>query len=225
MNALVLLLAVMIPYPLCIFRMKKYRISFWKMMLIYLVVSIVGVIGAALGAVVSGGTILGKRLYGLMILDTVALLLLCHPLKLSVAEMGDFIAPPIMAVCFASKIDCLVKGCCYGIIVKKFETAPALRFPSAIVEMSIWAILTILLLLLERNKKTKGLLWPIGLITFGIFRFVTDFFRGAPSERRIMLLGLTGGAFWSLITFAIGIVFLIWAITKSRKENVCPKNR
>ena len=217
MNALVLILAIVIPYPLCLFRMKKYHISFWKMMLINLLVTLCGIVGAALGAAVSGGTIWGKRLYGLMIADTLSIFVLSRPLKLSIADMGDFIAPPIMAVCFASKLDCIYRGCCYGIIIKKFETAPALRFPSAIVEMSIWAVLTIVLVLLERSKKTKGLLWPIGMIGFGIFRFITDYFRGAPNERAIFFLGLSGGALWSLITVILGVIYLAWAIRKSKK--------
>jgi len=219
MNALVLILAVCIPFPLCLFRMKKYRISLKQMLLIYLVFSVVGAIGACIGSAVDGGTIAGKRLYGLVIFDTMALLIMSRVLKMEVGHLGDYIALPIMATCFASKIDCIVKGCCYGFTLYQLEMQQPVRFPSAILEMIVWAIMTVLLIVLERSKKSTNTLWPIGLIWFGSARFLADFLRGSKIEKEILLLGLTGGQFWSLVTLIIGLVFLYLTVSKlnSRK--------
>lgn len=221
MNALVLILAVVIPFPLCLFRMKKYNIPLWKMLLIYVIISTVGAIGACIGSVIAGGTISGKRLYGLMIFDTAALLLVSPLLRINMDDLCDFVAVPIMAVCFSSKIDCLVKGCCYGITLYQLEGQLPVKFPSAIVEMSVWGIMTVLLLLIEKKGSAKGFLWPIGLIWFGVFRFLVDFLRGAALEKEILLLGLTGGQFWSLITLVLGIVWMFIALSKKSSQKPC----
>lgn len=208
MNALVLILAVVIPFPLCLFRMKKYGISLKKMLLIYVVVSVVGAIGACIGAVISNESMLSKRLYGLMLFDTALLFVLSPLLKVRLDDLGDFVMVPIMAVCFSSKIDCLVKGCCYGVTLWSSSQRGEVRFPSAIFEMLIWGIMTLLLLAIERSQMAKGALWPIGMIWFGIARFAVDFLRGSAWEKRIFVLGLTGGQFWSLVVLLIGAIYL-----------------
>lgn len=222
MNILVLLLAVVIPFPLCLFRMKKFGISLKKMLLIYVVVSTVGAIGACVGSAVDGGTIMGKRLYGLMLFDTVLLFALSPLVKVEQKALCDFVAVPIMAVCFASKIDCIVKDCCHGIVLYRLENNMPVRFPSAIMEMTIWGIMTILLVLIERSGKARGLLWPIGMVWFGLARFLADYMRGAWYEREILLLGLTGGRFWSLVTLLLGLVILFVFMTQinGRKPGV-----
>lgn len=219
MNYLVLILAIVFPIPFCLFRMKKYHISMPKLLAIYLFVTISGIIGAAVGAAVSGGTLLGKRLYGLMIFDTLAIELLSPLLKIEKGKLGDFVAVPIIVTCFASKIDCIVRGCCYGIIVYRFETAPAIRFPSAAFEMIIWGVLAIILLRIECSGKAKNTLWHIALIWFGLMRFLTDFLRGSDSERRILMLGMTGARIWSFVTMVLGMILLYMTIKKMNGRN------
>ena len=224
MNALVLLLAVVIPFPLCWFRMKKFNIPLWKMLLIYLIVSIVGAVGASVGSAIAGESILSKRLYGLMLFDTVILFVLSALLKIHIDDMGDFVAVPIMAVCFASKIDCIVKGCCYGLVLFYSSSQQPVRFPSAIVEMAIWGILTVMFLVLERSGTAKGILWPLGMIWFGIIRFAVDFLRGSDLEKRNFLMGLTGGQFWSLIVLLVGFVYLYAVLKKKSVRKLTVKD-
>lgn len=188
--------------------MKKYGISLRKMLLIYVVVSAVGALGACIGAVLSNESMLSKRLYGLMLFDTVLLFALSPLLKVRLSDLGDFVMVPIMAVCFASKIDCLVKGCCYGVALWGSTPQTVIRFPSAIVEMVLWGIMTLLLLAIERSQMAKGALWPIGMIWFGLARFAVDFLRGSAWEKRVFALGLTGGQFWSLVVLLGGAVYL-----------------
>ena len=208
MKALTLLLAVIIPFPLCLFRMKKYGISLKKMLLIYIVVSTVGAIGACVGAIISNESALSQRLYGLMLFDTALLFALSPLLKVRLADMGDFVIVPIMAVCFSSKISCLVQGCCYGVTLRGIPWFSEIRFPSVIFEMVIWGMMTLLLLAIERSQLAKGALWPIGMIWFGIARFAVDFLRGSAWEKRVFVLGLTGGQFWSLVVLLGGAIYL-----------------
>lgn len=220
MTALVLALAMSAPVPVCLLRRKRYGLSILKMVLIFLVISTSGAIGAALGGWAGGsGDLTGKRLYGLMLLDTVALLLTHRLFGLSLEGMGDFIAAPVILSCASSKIDCIIQDCCYGIVLKPMpEIGRALRFPSAIAELSVWAVLSFVLLILERNKKLKGLMWPFAMIGFGIFRFIADYFRGSAVDHRPFCPGITLGQFWSLVNLAVGVVFLAYMIARKKKE-------
>ena len=214
---LLLLLTMAIPFPLCLFRMKKYGISLLKMIAIYLVFSTVGFIGARFGPMMVGMEAAGVRLYGLVLVDFFALFLMSLILKIDVFKLGDFIAPPIMAVCASSKIHCLINNCCKGIIMYYRGNKP-IYFPSVIVEMTIWFILVVILLLVERKKSVVGILWPALMIWFGIARFFVDFLRGSERERQSYCLSLPGGQFWSLVILVAGAVFAIYTFQRIRKS-------
>ena len=209
-----LLLTMAIPFPMCYFRMNKYDVSLPKMLLIYVVFSSVGFIGALYGPPLVGITRSGIRLYGLVLFDFIALFVMSKVLRMDVRKLGDFITPSIMAVCSSSKINCLIRDCCKGIVLFNNSDIPV-RFPSVIVEMAIWAIFVAALLIIDRKKRSDGYMWPILMIWFGIVRFLADFLRGSELERRPYLIGLTGGQFWSLVSALAGMAFLIWTFRKN----------
>lgn len=216
-TVILLLLAMAIPFPLCYFRMKKYGISLPKMLVIYLIVSTVGFVGARFGPSAVGIKDVGVKLYGLVLLDFIAIFPVSKILKIDKMEFGDFIAPPIMAVCASSKINCLINDCCRGMVICYNGSVPV-YFPSVIVEMMIWFILVALLILVERKKQITGSLWPILMIWFGVVRFLVDFLRGSEWEKKPYFLTLSGGQFWSLVTLVIGVFFLVYAFHKHWKR-------
>ena len=219
MSFLVLALGMAAPVPVCLLRRRRFGLSYRKMLLLFLLVSASGAIGAALGGWAGGGDLTKRRLYGLMLMDTVTLLCTRRWFGLSIAQMGDFIAAPVILGCASAKIDCILQGCCYGMVVKPLpELGRAIRFPSAVVEMCVWVVLSLALLLLERNKKLKGLLWPVAMIAFGILRFVVDYFRGSAGDKRPFCPGITLGQFWSFVCFAVGVIFLVFMIKQKKKE-------
>lgn len=205
---ILLLLAMSIPFPLCYFRMKNYGISLAKMLVIYGIVSTVGFIGARFGPSLVGIKDVGVRLYGLVLFDFILLFPLSWMMKINIRDMGDFVAPPIMAVCASSKINCMLNNCCKGFIMYYNGNEPV-YFPSALTEMLIWTVLIVLLLLVERKKYLPGSLWPILMVWFGIVRFLVDFLRGSEWEQRPYFLGLSGGKFWSLVAAVLGALTLI----------------
>lgn len=213
------LFAIVIPFPLCAFRRKKYDISFGRMLLIYFVFSSTGVIGAGLGSLAIGGNILGMRLYGLMILDTVTLFVMSRLLKIGSNALGDFVAVPIMAVCASSKIACIVNHCCNGMVLCYSKEQLPVRFPSAIVEMVIWGIFVGLLLLLEKRGRSVGMLWPVGMIWFGAMRYAVDFLRNTSSQLAIYPDFMTGSQFWSLVAAVIGMVHLFFVLKRKIGRN------
>ena len=215
---LVLLLAFAVSFPLYLCRGKQYSYSFQKLLIAYAVFFIVGAFGAITGSLISGEGVFSRRLYGMVLVDFLLVFLLSPLLKIKRTDLGDFIAAPTMAVCFASKIDCCMRGCCYGCVIYQVDGERLIRFPSAIFEMLLWAIITIILLKIEHKKKAKGILWPISIVWFGIGRFLVDFLRGVDGEKRVFLIGLTAGQFWSLLVFAIGLIYLYIEVLRKLKR-------
>lgn len=222
---ILLLFAMVIPFPLCLFRMRNYNISFAKMLIIYIVFSTVGFIGARFGPNVVGIRMPGIRLYGLVLFDVIALVLMSKALKIDTDKLGDFVAPPIMAVCASAKINCLLNGCCEGFTMYYAENEPVL-FPSATFEMIVWFCLVALLLIVEHRKNAEGLLWPILMIWFGVVRYLVDFLRGSEIEQTPYFLWIPPGRFWSVVTLVVGLIFLYKAMyrkmeRKPKKKEFC----
>ena len=214
MSLFLLSLTVLIPVPFCWLRREKYDISLSQMLIIYVVVSAVGAVGACIGSFVAGGPITSVRLYGLIILDCGALFALSRLMRIDIGRLGDFISVPIMVVCFSSKINCLLTGCCRGILL--FETAAGtpVRFPSAIFEMLLWATLAALLLLAEKRGTAKNTLWAVAVIWFGILRFFVSLLREFPERLTAVLPGVSGGMLWSAVAFLLGVVYLYYFLKR-----------
>lgn len=208
MQQLVLIIACLTGTVLCITRRKQYGHSYFRMMLIFTVFSISGSCGSHFGALIADGLIDGRRLYGLMMADTVMLFIMAFLLRIKRRDLGDYIAPPILSSCVGAKLSCLIDGCCYGIVLFYDAKNEPVRFPSPIFEILLWVSLVFWLLKLEKKGSAKGMLWPLAMIWFGLTRFFADFLRGVPSEREGFFAGLPAGAFWSLVLTLMGLTYL-----------------
>lgn len=208
------LIGSFILFCMLLMRRKKYGVSLRKMVALHIVMTILTTLGANLGSFLGGMSFLGLRLYGILILDTIAMFALAKLFDIKIGNLGDYMASSIIAVCCIVKLPCIIDGCCYGKELFVNAAGNAVRFPSQIVEFSIWAILTVWLLFIEQKGRHKNLIWSIASVWFGIFRFLVDFMRGNPNELRLKILGLTGGRFWSLFIVVMGCVFLVYSLRK-----------
>ena len=211
------LMGAAVLFLMLLFRRKKYDVSMKKVFAIQIVVTIITTLGANLGSFLGGMSFLGLRLYGILLLDTVALFALAKLYKMEVGELGDYLGPAIIAICCIVKTPCIIDGCCYGKVLFTDNLGNAVRFPSQIVEFSIWAILTVWLLWIERKGNHKNLIWSISSFWFGIFRFIVDFMRGSPNELRLKILGMPAGRFWSLIVAAVALAFMVYSFRRYYK--------
>ena len=224
MNLFTLALAVLLPIPTCTYRMKRYGLNGLQTVIVYIVISTVGAGGACVGSYLAGGSILGIRLYGLMLFDAVVLPLVGLLIRHDLPRLGDFVSVPIMVSCAAAKIVCLVTNCCRGVIMAHADSPNTIRFPSQTVELLIWVAMAAILLLLEHKGKLQRLMWPFSMVWFGFFRFAVDFFRDPEQIQAVILPGLSGSKFWSLVVMVYGLVWL-WIVLKLRLgENPSIKN-
>ena len=139
------------------------------------------------------------------------------------------LAPSCITIAHAfGRVGCAFAGCCYGLetdsVIAMYNHG-AWRIPVQLYEALFLFILCAVLLVLYMKKDFKHTL-PVYLVTYGIFRFVIEYFRG---DERGKLFGsdiISPSQFWSLVMVVIGVglfFFLRYLYNKqstSEKEGV-----
>lgn len=135
-------------------------------------------------------------------------------------KIYQMIAPAIPLFHSFGRIGCLFAGCCYGVKLDKpifiGNVLQINRFPTQILEALFEIILFIVILFVSRKNEKINLL-KLYLISYSIFRFFNEFFRG--DEVRGIYFGIST-AQW--ISGMILVYYAIAAIrSKKTKDVIC----
>ena len=140
------------------------------------------------------------RLYGIIYFDCIGFYITTLLIDTDRKLFFDVCSISMVVCAILGRIDCFVKGCCYG--VPFFDTG--FRWPIREIELVTNICFYIYFMPRVYQGKTHGEVYPIYMIYYGIIRFFLECFRveGDPI-----------GAFhlahvWSIIAIAIGISFL-----------------
>jgi prolipoprotein diacylglyceryltransferase len=86
------------------------------------------------------------------------------------------------------------------------------RFPSQIAELVNALILLVILMYLSHKKENRGKIYPMYLLTYGVSRFVLNFFRDVWAETWMPM-----GTLWSILAMVIGGGILVYLKKKNEK--------
>ena len=135
------------------------------------------------------------------------------------------IAPISITIAHAfGRIGCLFAGCCYGQKTDAWygiwnaslqcKTVPVQLYES----MFLFVLSAVMILLLFRFKSKDTM--AIYLVSYGIWRFIIEFFRADNTERGQFIPGLTPSQFWSIIMVIGGVViFFIYRYFDKKIED------
>ncbi|MDR1217251.1 MAG: prolipoprotein diacylglyceryl transferase [Oscillospiraceae bacterium] len=166
--------------------------------------SVRNAIGAA--ASVFGGSVFYGGLAGGMAAGALYLKLTRH----GFTEYSDIAAPSIPLFHAFGRLGCFLGGCCYGaessvgFISRRalIESANGVRrLPVQLIESAFLLLLCAVLTLLYRRDAVRGRLLYIYLVSYGVFRFVIEFWRG--DEYRGIYLGLSTSQWISVFILAV----------------------
>ncbi|MCZ6765475.1 MAG: prolipoprotein diacylglyceryl transferase [bacterium] len=172
----------------------------------------------------------GATLYGGFLLSIFVIYVFTKKRNLDYLLVADIVSPALALGIMLTRVGCFLSGCCYG---KPTELAWGVVFPpdsaagvyarqiaaSYPVEAvalhptqlyaSFFGMVTLLFLLLFRNKLTKrGSTFGALLMLYGTFRFTLDFFRFYEGNMRV-LLDLSLNQWISLGMFGVGLFFVL----------------
>ena len=134
--------------------------------------------------------------------------------------LTDIFAPGAFLILGCSKIGCAVYGCCYGIpweygVASRFENH--LCFPSQLFESVLcFALFALMLVLYTKNRFRKGTAYPVGLILYGVTRFLCEYLRYYPEYLRTYFLGVSFWQIISLISVIAGALWLLFIVLRKK---------
>ncbi|MBO5195677.1 MAG: prolipoprotein diacylglyceryl transferase [Clostridia bacterium] len=200
-------------------QLRWYGFKWWKCVIVSVAIIVTGLIGAELWYFLENGDWGGKSFFGAVYFAPLTFIAVAKILKMPYVYSLDLCATSGCLALAVLKVQCLIDGCCAGVILGQTEDNIYVRFPSQIVEFVTALILTVLLLYLSYNPKYRGKIYPITLVLYGTLRFVLNLFRDDWDRTQSFNLPLPLGNIWALIAVIVGAVWLI-ALKRKRKSNI-----
>ena len=205
--------------------MNRYKVKIWKSIPVSVLLTITGTIGTYIWFFVEASRFAGRSYYGAVFLVPFMFIPVAKLMKIPYGEILYFCAPAECIMLAIMKHQCLLDGCCGGIIIGATPEGEAILFPSQIVELINAFLIMSVLMVMGILKKQTGKLYGWYLFIYGATRFVLNLFREDTSP---LLMGLPAGNLWSLFAIAIGFLsikdYTIKIIKKEQKQDLlCEK--
>lgn len=120
--------------------------------------------------------------------------------KQKAADVFDVFTICLVFTLMCARLNCIISGCCLGAHIP-IEGLTHLRFPTRELELLFYVILLSRLWRKVLSGSARGMIYPIYMIAYGIFRFVTETLR--VSNRTDSILHVSH--LWALLSLGIGI--------------------
>lgn len=120
--------------------------------------------------------------------------------KQKAADVFDVFTVCLVFTLMCARLNCIVSGCCLGAHIP-IEGLTHLRFPTRELELLFYVLLLSRLWRKVLSGSARGMIYPIYMISYGIFRFVTETLRF--SDRTDSILHVSH--LWALLSLGIGI--------------------
>ncbi len=192
----------------CLFTRKKANFRVWQSIVIVVVGFVYGLLAAMLFALIekifTGGEGATYRIFGPILYDTIYFIIIAKICKRSFYDIAAWFIPTIIISLIASRINCMFEGCCYGTLIS-FETD--IRWPIREIEIGYHVVLLAFMCFCFLKDKFIKILYPIYFISYGVLRFILEFFRDMylPSDPGVLHLA----HLWSFLFVLIGVVWII----------------
>lgn len=120
--------------------------------------------------------------------------------KQKTADVFDVFTICLVFTLMCARLNCMISGCCLGAHIP-IEGLTHLRFPTRELELLFYVILLSRLWRKVLSGSARGMIYPIYMISYGIFRFVTETLRF--SDRTDSILHVSH--LWAMLSLGIGI--------------------
>lgn len=125
----------------------------------------------------------------------------------AVGVVFDLCTNCMLFTLMCARINCIIAGCCKGTFV--FHTC--YRWPTRELEIVFYVVLILVFSYKLKISETNGIIYPIYMISYGIFRFIVEFFRVGDGN-----LLIHPAHIWALISLCIGLS--VYAEIKNKEK-------
>ena len=179
---------------------ERLHLRWLSVLLLSVLHTVLGVLSVKVFALFETGNFSNMSLFGGVFFMPLFYWGVAKLAKQKVADVFDVFTICLVFTLMCARLNCIISGCCLGAHIP-IEGLTHLRFPTRELELLFYVLLLSRLWRKVLSGSARGMIYPIYMISYGIFRFVTETLR--VSNRTDSILHISH--LWALLSLGIGI--------------------
>lgn len=179
---------------------ERLHLRWLSVLLLSVLHTVLGVLSVKVFALFETGNFSNMSLFGGVFFMPLFYWGVAKLAKQKAADVFDVFTICLVFTLMCARLNCIISGCCLGAHIP-IEGLTHLRFPTRELELLFYVILLSRLWRKVLNRSARGMIYPIYMISYGIFRFVTEMLRF--SDRTDSILHVSH--LWALLSLGIGM--------------------
>ena len=179
---------------------ERLHLRWLSVLLLSVLHTVLGVLSVKVFALFETGNFSNMSLFGGVFFMPLFYWGVAKLAKQKAADVFDVFTICLVFTLMCARLNCMISGCCLGAHIP-IEGLTHLRFPTRELELLFYVILLSRLWRKVLSGSARGMIYPIYMISYGIFRFVTETLR--VSNRTDSILHISH--LWALLSLGIGI--------------------
>lgn len=179
---------------------ERLHLRWLSVLLLSVLHTVLGVLSVKVFALFETGNFSNMSLFGGVFFMPLFYWVVAKLAKQKAADVFDVFTICLVFTLMCARLNCIISGCCLGAHIP-IEGLTHLRFPTRELELLFYVILLSRLWRKVVTGSARGMIYPIYMISYGIFRFVTETLRF--SDRTDSILHVSH--LWALLSLGIGI--------------------
>ena len=179
---------------------ERLHLRWLSVLLLSVLHTVLGVLSVKVFALFDTGNFSNMSLFGGVFFMPLFYWGVAKLAKQKAADVFDVFTICLVFTLMCARLNCMISGCCLGAHIP-IEGLTHLRFPTRELELLFYVILLSRLWRKVLSGSARGMIYPIYMISYGIFRFVTETLRF--SDRTDSILHVSH--LWALLSLGIGI--------------------
>lgn len=179
---------------------ERLHLRWLSVLLLSVLHTVLGVLSVKVFALFETGNFSNMSLFGGVFFMPLFYWGVAKLAKQKTADVFDVFTICLVFTLMCARLNCIISGCCLGAHIP-IEGLTHLRFPTRELELLFYVILLSQLWRKVLSGSARGMIYPIYMISYGIFRFVTETLR--VSNRTDSILHISH--LWALLSLGIGM--------------------
>lgn len=179
---------------------ERLHLRWLSVLLLSVLHTVLGVLSVKVFALFETGDFSNMSLFGGVFFMPLFYWVVSKLAKQKAADVFDVFTICLVFTLMCARLNCMISGCCLGAHIP-IHGLEHLRFPTRELELLFYVILLSRLWRKVLSGSARGMIYPIYMIAYGIFRFVTETLRF--SDRTDSILHVSH--LWALLSLGIGI--------------------
>lgn len=179
---------------------ERLHLRWLSVLLLSVLHTVLGVLSVKVFALFETGNFSNMSLFGGVFFMPLFYWGVAKLAKQKAADVFDVFTICLVFTLMCARLNCIISGCCLGAHIP-IEGLTHLRFPTREMELLFYVLLLSQLWRKVVTGSARGMIYPIYMISYGIFRFVTETLR--VSNRTDSILHISH--LWALLSLGIGI--------------------